>query len=159
MPIESLAPSWWNLDESGTPAVRSAPAATKPRTRPTRDPVGGEGLFAQSGDSWVDALFASTVYADQRKIAGRAPLPDDRARQIIDVFVQYQPGHAKPKMTEQALAARLELSVADTRRRVTLLRNLLNVDGYEVLAQPDRDSLELDVGLLMTQFSIGGGIA
>ena len=105
-----------------------------------------------------DALFASAIYADQRSIAGRAPLPDDQARRIMEVFVQHAPPGGTPiKMTEQALAARLERSVSDTRKLVTLLRNLLNVDGYEVLGQPDRDSLELDVALLKTQFALGGG--
>jgi hypothetical protein len=85
-------------------------------------------------------------------------LPDDVARRILNVFIeQGVSGSGVIKMTEQALAARLELGVADTRKRVTLLRNLLNVDGYDVLGQPDRDSLALDVELLKSQFAIGGG--
>jgi cytidylate kinase len=79
---------------------------------------------------------------------------------MIEVFVESGPsGSGKFTLTEQALAARLELSVTDTRKRVTLLRNLLNVEGYAVLAQPDRDSLELDIELLRTQFALDGGEA
>jgi hypothetical protein len=37
-----------------------------------------------------------------------------------------------------------------------MLKNLLNVDGYEVLSSPDRDSLRLDIGLLKSQFEISG---
>jgi hypothetical protein len=158
VPMESTTPSWWQVDASVAAGVRPAPAAPRPRNRATPDLVAGGGLFAAGRDGWIDALFASAVYADQRSIAGRAPLPDDQARRVIEVFVQHaSPAGGPIKLTDQALAARLELSVADTRRRVTLLRNLLNVDGYEVLAQPDRDSLALDVELLKTQFALGGG--
>jgi hypothetical protein len=160
VPIESEDPSWWQIDGSSASTTRPAPVAPRPRVRPTLNPIAAGGLFPQGGESWIDALFSSAVYADQRSIAGRAPLPDDQARRIMEVFVQHAPpGGTLIKMTEQALAARLERSVSDTRKLVTLLRNLLNVDGYEVLGQPDRDSLELDVALLKTQFALGGGVA
>ncbi len=158
VPVESTEPSWWQIDGRVQAAARPAPIAPRPRTRLTADPVVGGGLFEPIGDPWIAALFTSAVYADQRTLAGRAPLPDDQARRVLEAFVQHaSPAGGPIKLTEQALAARLELNVADLRRRVTLLRNLLNVDGYEVLAQPDRDSLTLDVDLLKTQFSIGGG--
>jgi hypothetical protein len=77
---------------------------------------------------------------------------------VIEVFVESgSPGADSVKVTEKALASRLESSVTDMRKRVTMLRNLLNVDGYEVLGQPDRDSLVLDIGLLKTQFALVGG--
>jgi hypothetical protein len=77
---------------------------------------------------------------------------------MIEVFLESgAAGADSVKVTEQALAARLASSVTDTRKRVTMLRNLLNVDGYEVLGQPDRDSLVLDIGLLKTQFALVGG--
>jgi hypothetical protein len=87
-------------------------------------------------------------------------LKDEVARRILEVFVGSGPaGACSFKVTEQALAARLGMSVTDTRRHVTLLRNLLNVDGYDVLGQPDRETVVLDVELLKTQFALTGGAA
>lgn len=157
VPVDSSVPAWWHLDQgTGTPAAR-ATAATRSRSRPRVEVAGGGELFVPANGSWLDALFASEVYGAQRSIAGRAQLSDAEVRQIIEaMLLQSSVGAAPAKITEQALAARLERSISDTRKRVTLLRNLLNVDGYEVLAQADRDSLVLDVQLLKTQFAIGG---
>lgn len=156
VPVDASVPAWWELDQgAGSPAPR-APVANRPRGRPRVEGAGTGGLFAPATGSWLDALFASEVYGAQRSIAGRAQLSDAEVRRIIEAMLsQSSVGTAPAKITEQALAARLERSISDTRKRVTLLRNLLNVDGYEVLAQADRDSIALDVQLLKTQFAIG----
>jgi hypothetical protein len=157
IPVEPTAPRWWSADGSTASAVAPVVPVSRPRGKPKSG--GGEaGLFAPASAAWIDSLFASETYADQRKIAGRALLPDDVARRMIEVFLESgAAGADSVKVTEQALAARLASSVTDTRKRVTMLRNLLNVDGYEVLGQPDRDSLVLDIGLLKTQFALVGG--
>jgi len=159
VPLEPTAPRWWSAD--GNAASVAAPVVSVPRPRVKPKSSGGEaGLFTPASAAWIDALFASETYANQRKIAGRATLADDLARRMIEVFVESDSaGTDSPKITEQALAARLASSVSDTRKRVTMLRNLLNVDGYEVLGQPDRDSLALDIKLLKTQFALVGGAA
>lgn len=157
VPLDFSVPRWWRFDlESGDPAPRTN-TVPRPRTRQRAEAVGETGLFVPVSGSWLEGLFASEVYKAQRSNAGRAQLSDAQVKQIIDSMLgQGQGGAAPAKITEQALASRLELSISDTRRRVTLLRNLLNVDGYEVLSQSDRDSLALDVELLKTQFAIGG---
>jgi hypothetical protein len=159
VPLEPTAPRWWSAD--GNTVSVAAPVVSVPRPRVKPKSGGGEaGLFTPASAAWIDALFASETYANQRKIAGRATLADDLARRMIEVFVESDSaGTDSPKITEQALAARLASSVSDTRKRVTMLRNLLNVDGYEVLGQPDRDSLALDIKLLKTQFALVGGAA
>ncbi len=159
VPLDAPAPTWWNEDSITPPTAAQVRTVPRSRPKPAAAPQVAGGLFAPHGMSWVDALFASDVYRDQRSAAGRAPLGDESAREIIELFVASGPaGAASLKLTEQALAARLAVSVADTRKRITLLRNLLNVDGYEIIAQPDRDSLMLDVELLKTQFALVGGI-
>ena len=159
VPVEPTTPAWWHADSAPAPCPAPTQVPTRPRSR-ARDGGAAGGLFTPGPEGWIARLFKSETYAAQRKIAGRAPLPDDFARRMIEVFVESGPsGSGKFTLTEQAVAARLELSVTDTRKRVTLLRNLLNVEGYSVLAQPDRDSLELDIELLRTQFALDGGEA
>ena len=160
VPVESSAPDWWNSE--GTVAARRAEAPIAPVAgRPRRPmPAGGAedaGLFGSAGSSWISVLLASETYKRQRENAGRAPLQDDYVRRILGVLVAHGPdGASSVTITELALAARVELSVGDTRKRVTLLRNLLNVDGYEVLKQPDRESYVLDIAMLKTQFELEG---
>lgn len=159
VPLESSVPRWWRFDEELGDAVPRTTTAARPRARQRTEAVAETGLFGPVAGSWLDALFGSEVYLAQRSNAGRAQLSDAQVRQMIDAMLGHASGGAVPtptKITEQALASRLELSISDTRKRVTLLRNLLNVDGYEVLSQSDRDSLALDVDLLKTQFAIGG---
>jgi hypothetical protein len=159
VPLESVMPRWWHADAAPVAPAAAPQVPVRPRSR-ARTGSAVAGLFPPTAEGWLDRLFASETYASQRTIAGRAPLPDDYARRMIEVFIESGPsGMGKFTLTEQALSARLGMSVTDTRKRVTLLRNLLNVEGYAVLAQPDRDSLELDVELLKTQFALDGGVA
>jgi len=158
VPLEARKPGWWEAESAATAAARTPAVAPRSRTRQVPESADDGGLFPRREGDWIGRLFDSETYRYQSGIAGRASLPNDVARRILNVFIeQGVSGSGVIKMTEQALAARLELGVADTRKRVTLLRNLLNVDGYDVLGQPDRDSLALDVELLKSQFAIGGG--
>jgi hypothetical protein len=159
VPLEPVMPRWWSPDGTPLPTAVQSPPVARPRSR--QKATGSEaGLFSFGAAAWIDSLFESEIYSNQRKNAGRAPLKDDVARRILEVFVGSGPaGACSFKVTEQALAARLGMSVTDTRRHVTLLRNLLNVDGYDVLGQPDRETVVLDVELLKTQFALTGGAA
>ena len=161
IPVESSRPAWWSAETMAQAVPRAAPSVVASASRPRR-PTGGRGadetgLFTGASRSWIAALLESETYRQQRKNAGRAPLADDFARRMLEVFVAHgTEGATLVKITEQAFASRIELSVGDTRKRVTLLRNLLNVDGYEVLTQPDRESYLLDIEMLKTQFELEG---
>ena len=164
IPIESTPPTWWSSEVTAAVIRRPVqPIVSGGSRSPRAKPATGAdepGLFLGAGTTWISALLASATYEQQRKNVGRAPLADDVARRMLDVFVaQGADGSMSIKITEQALAARIELSVGDTRKRVTLLRNLLNVDGYEVLAQPDRESYVLDIAMLKAQFELEGNAA
>jgi hypothetical protein len=162
LPLDCAEPAWWGEEESSVPPPREVapPVRAVPvgRRQAAADAAMANGLFATASPGmWIGALVASQTFRDQSARMGRVKLEDPDVCAMLEVFVRKAiPGSDVVQVTEQALASCIERSVVDTRRRVTMLKNLLNVDGYEVLSSPDRDSLRLDIGLLKSQFEISG---
>jgi hypothetical protein len=157
-PIESTPPAWWNIDGAPSEIRKPLPPPARGRTRKA-EPVDAApgGLFAGAGTGWIAELLGSELFAQQRKLAGRAPLDVDTVRLLLDTFVAMgELGSPMVKTTIPAVAGRIGKSVGDTRTRISMLQTLLNIDGYDVLAAAERDSVTLDVALLKVQFELGG---
>jgi hypothetical protein len=158
IPLEPSLPDWWQ-DSAWRPAAMLAdPPQVVSRPRKTLSAkVEAPGLFSRGTAAWIDRLLESEILQNQRKIYGRNPPSDDEIRQLLEIFVkQTEPGNGRIKITEQALAARLERSIGATRNLAARAQRVLNVDGYDVLAKSDQTTFELDVNLLKDQFHIGG---
>jgi hypothetical protein len=97
------------------------------------------------------AVVASTVYKGQRKVAGRLIVTDDQVARLVDALAVANATRLPPTLAAQALG------VAQTRLRgaLTQVQQLLNVEGYAVLAaEPATGVVVLDVQLLEEQFEV-----
>jgi hypothetical protein len=160
IPIEPSCPDWWNLDPATArpvaPTAASGTTGTRAKSRAqfqkSKQPQSASGTVG-----WIDALLESATYQQQCSLAGRATLPVDVVRKLLTVAVSFGvPGAPQIRITGQAYASRMELSVGELRKRTSLLSRVLNVDSYDVLATIDEETYQLDIQLLKTQFDLGG---
>lgn len=144
-------PGWWNLEQAAldleTPHAEARPR--KRRSRPARSaPKEQASLFP--ADEWIDRLLESETLAAQRQQTARVQVTDQRLRAALAAFDAHG-----GKLTVTALARRLELSEPRTRGLVSVLRRLLNLDGYPVLSVEEAsDTVVLDRPLLLIQFGL-----
>ncbi|EEP73861.1 LOW QUALITY PROTEIN: bacteriophage resistance protein pglZ, partial [Micromonospora sp. ATCC 39149] len=176
-PVSS--PEWWRepLRQAAEEAVSHEPAPTesrRPARRAARPPAQDEGLFdlpapaatappssaptvppapsspppADSAATIVKALLASPVYADRR--GTRAPLPDERVAAMVATLVA-----GNGRATLETLATRAGIPVHRVTGTFTVLRRLLQVEGYPVLSlDPDGRTAKLDIALMVEQFGL-----
>lgn len=143
-------PAWWGMRLVGAQApVEPAPAVLESSqpdlfTRELPESAVPVTLFGA-------AVVATGTYADQKALAPRTSPSDDAAAAALDVLVAAR-GHRVPA-TE--LAAPLGVTARRADRAVTLLSQLVNVEGYPVLRR-DGDLVVLDEALLRKQFGLGG---
>ena len=98
-------------------------------------------------------VVASAAYRGQRKVAGRLIVSDDQVAALVDALAAANGTRLPATVVAQALG------VAQTRLRgaLTQVQQLLNVEGYAVLAvEPATGAVSLDVRLLREQFEVGG---
>lgn len=159
-PVE---PSWWwgRVEETSLPRV-TEPMTPAPRSRRRQEEHRQPELFV-SGDpqlatapprrkaEWLDTLLASEAYAAQRRLAGRAVLPDDVMRNLLDALVE-----RGGRMTRMGLAQTLGVAGFRLGGLVSAARRVLNMDQAQVL-RDDGDDVVLDAALLRAQFGIEGG--
>lgn len=100
---------------------------------------------------WIDALFASEVFREQRERNKRQPIADERIRTILSALEE-----RGGKVTRLALARRLGLHEIRLRGTIAAMRKLLNVEGYDVLSEDESGAtVALNRDLLFKQFGIG----
>ncbi|GII98225.1 hypothetical protein Slu03_06030 [Sediminihabitans luteus] len=102
---------------------------------------------------WIEQLFETALYAEQKAIAGRAAAPDKVVRDVLTVLV-----HRGMSGPIEAVEADAGLAPGDLRRQIPLMRRLLNLDGYDTLEFAD-GILELDDELLRQQFGLSRAIS
>lgn len=156
-------PAWWLTSQAiPAPAVRVVPPPTA-AARPSR-PAAGPTLFdldtepAQPAEPSPAAtgtlgqgVVTSAVYKGQRKVAGRLIVTDDQVARLVDALAAANASRLPPTLAAQALG------VAQTRLRgaLTQVQQLLNVEGYAVLAaEAATGVVVLDAGLLAEQFEV-----
>ncbi len=162
-------PDWWNEEiaevEVDEPAlVVRKPARKKPPGRlfaiddvdePEVSPEAAA-TSAQAGApapaaDWIVALLESSVFAEQKRFAGRS-VPQD------EVFVQLLKSLSSRggKLTTSALCKVMNWPRMRLPGLLAVVQRVLNVDGYDVLKRDDTsDTVELDRDLLRRQFDIG----
>ena len=166
-------PAWWRWraeadpapasatlapDGAATPAIAGADETRTPaqvRRPPPRGMTGD--LFAdlepeppRAAATWIDRLFETDLFAEQRKQAARTALPDERIRGIL-AALDARGG----KLTGRALAEGLGVPLFRLGGIVSALRRVLNVDGYPVLSVDESsETVELNRDLLDVQFGL-----
>ena len=137
---------------AGADGPRPPAPARRPSPRgETRD------LFAalepetpRPAETWIDRLFRTELFAEQRKQAARTALPEDRIRTILTAL-----DARGGKLTGPALAESLGVPLFRLGGIVSALRRVLNVDGYAVLSVDDSsETVELNRDLLDAQFGL-----
>lgn len=150
-------PLWWN-----DPIASTAEALTKPTGPPTKTKTSsqGEGLFelhelptlTKAPAGVVEAVLASTTYAEQKRMAGRRALDDDTAGAFLRTLVD-RGGRAH----QDTVAAAVGIPTAEFGQVFAAVRRLFNVDGYGVIElDTDGVTLRLDEHLLCEQFDVRG---
>ncbi|MGV0809012.1 BREX-2 system phosphatase PglZ [Mycolicibacterium setense] len=150
-------PLWWN-----DPIASTTAAPTKPTAQPTNTKTSGQGdgLFelhelptsTKAPAGVVEAVLASTTYAEQKRMAGRRALDDRTTEAVLRALVD-RGGRAH----QDTVAAAAGIATADVGQIFAAVRRLLNVDGYGVIElDTDGVTLRLDEHLLREQFSVGG---
>lgn len=153
--LAPAAPAWW---ETGA-APAAVPESLRPSAPPRSPTPRRQAELFTSADasptaldvaSWIDRLLASPIFDAQKAQAGRVVLPDDRVRACLAALDQHG-----GKLTRAALAHALGVPLLRVGGLVTVLRRLLNVDGYSVLTLDETsDTVELNVPLLTIQFDL-----
>ena len=127
-------------EPDGEHAPAGAPASTSP-----------EETRSASAIATAAKVLASPAYAAQRRIAGRVVLTDEQVHRLLEALLAAPSHRLGP--TQAAIA--LEASPLRLRGAILHAQQLLNVDGYAVLAHDaDGVTVLLDEPLLREQFGI-----
>ncbi|MCK9795947.1 hypothetical protein M1843_19550 [Isoptericola sp. 4D.3] len=135
---------------AGAPIERVAetPSTMAPTYLPSPVPGPAPRAHLAASYPWLEQLFETDLYRDQKSRAGRAAVSDDRVRDVLTALVHL--GSSGPIDVVEHEAG---MSAGGLRPLVPLLRRLLNADGYETLAFAD-GILDLDDELLRQQFGL-----
>lgn len=154
--VSSASPFWWNLDDSETGGLKVPAATAAPRTS---DRGAAATLFEQpsvgatpsgSDFNWLDSALESALFASQRRLAGRTPPSAEEVRRLI-VCLTERGG----KLTKTATSRALGLPDLRLPGYLSLMRRILNVDGYAVLSVHEESStIEFNATLFKTQFGV-----
>ncbi len=101
-------------------------------------------------EPWIDALFASPRYQEQRDRNLRLALADDRLRDCLRALAE-----RGGRMTRRAFALRLAVPELRAQSILAGMRHVLNIEGIEVLSfdEPSQ-TIELNRHLLTVQFGL-----
>jgi hypothetical protein len=119
------------------------PATTQPSA--TTAPEAPRGVPA-----WLDQLFGSPVFTEQKKLGGRTVPRDDVIRTMLNALNE-QGG----KLTAAALAHKMQLPPFRLHGLLAAIQRILNVEGYPILTKDEAsDTIELNRNLLCRQFDL-----
>ncbi|MEV0003060.1 BREX-2 system phosphatase PglZ [Micromonospora sp. NPDC050980] len=156
------SPEWWREPLAETVDPPSAPPQTGRRRSGRNAEPQAEGLFdlapvtvapaasppAPAAPDLVRALLASDRYAQRRD--PRMPLSDERVAALLGTLLA-----GGDRATVDTLAARAGVPAHRITGTVTVLRRLLQVEGYPVITiDPDGVTVLLDRRLLIEQFDL-----
>lgn len=143
----ALRPAWWDLDTRVEETVAPVASQSVKRGLPLFDDSARRISVVPAGEpSWLNDLFASDAFDQQRARAVRAGLPDARLRAILSALA----GRGG-RMTAGALAERLGVPVGRLSSVVAAAGQLLNFDGYQSIFV-DGEDVVLDELVLTAQF-------
>ena len=102
---------------------------------------------------WVQALLASAVFEEQKRLGGRAVPANDVFAKLL-MAIDERSG----KITSPALARAIQFSPMRLRGFLATAQRVLNVDGFLVLNRDEvSDTIALDRNLLCRQFDLPKG--
>jgi PglZ domain len=154
--LPDCTPKWWNPIEGPPTEARSVPDRM---TRGSKESPEGQGSLFTRGQMddgaepsvyWIIRLLSSSVFAAQRRMAGRrAP-----SEQHVEAFLRALDQH-RYHISRRALAEALGQPDVRISPMLMGLQRLLNVDGYQIITV-DEDSgiIELNRQLLHQQFQL-----
>lgn len=150
-------PAWW-LGPVGSVAPTTLVVTQPPEPRPTPtttptlfDPPGIEPEPPAVASPLPAAVVRSSVYAEQRTLAGRVSITDQQLSALLTGLL------AAPSRRLPPTAAALAVGVAPSALRGAVLhaQRLLNVEGYAVLRfDADGATVVLDEAALREQFEL-----
>lgn len=143
-----VEPHWWHSPvHVDAPQVRPAPVAKQaaPTLFDSEEP-----LVADAGGDVAAQVLATTVFADQIRLAGRIVVRPDQIRALLTALL------AAParEVTTAHAAALLGLAPSRIGGALLQVKRVLDVEGYEVLLL-DSGVVGLDEAALREQFGIG----
>lgn len=144
------SPIWWNQAAS--------PRATAPAKPRKRVPEPQQEMLVEMPDQpqdadWVATLLSSEVYEHQKKNAGRMALPDEQVEAVLRVVLR-QPG-TPHRVDREVLAAELGVPATGLPRLLSVLKRMLNVEGYPVIEDDAASAtVILDEEMLREQFEL-----
>ena len=126
----------WQTEENAKPVTTPAKSKT---IQPT--PTAG---------AWLDRLFASTGYKDQKDFVRRHAPEDDLVRRCLAAL-----DSSGGIMTPAAFSNVADIPAARLDGLIARIQRLLNVDGYEILTfSRSENRIELNVPKLKRQFDL-----
>ena len=118
--------------------------AAEPATAPVVVPA------APAVPAWLDNLFRSPVYAEQKQLGGRIPPSDGSIRKLLTALHE-QGG----KLTSAALAGKMQQPSFRLPGLLAAIQRVLNVEGYPILTRDEAsDTVQLNRELLCRQFDL-----
>jgi PglZ domain len=155
-PLPDRKPAWW----SGVELPPATIAATSPQRSQRRNKAvtlqknlfdGLEGSNAEGPSAdWISCLLGSSLFAAQRRMAGRRA-PDDR---VVEVFLRLLDQH-HDRISHRVLTQALAQPEFRLRGILAGLQRLLNVEGYQVITVDEVTGIiELNRQLLAKQFQV-----
>jgi len=142
VPVTGAEPSWWH------PGVVPVEPVLPPRKGKASQQ---ETLFDDgSPDTGLpDKVIATTVFAQQFKLAGRIVLQPDQIKNLLGVLL----GAGGYEITVGQAAAALRVAEASVNGALMQTKKVLDVEGYEVL-RVERGVVRLDLAALSEQFGV-----
>lgn len=142
VPVTSAEPSWWH------PGVVAAEPVEPPRKGKASQQAT---LFddSASGSELPGQVVATTVFAQQFKLAGRIVLQPDQIKNLLHVLL----GAGGYEITVGQAAAALRVAEASVNGALMQTKKVLDVEGYEVL-HVSRGVVRLDLATLIEQFGV-----
>jgi hypothetical protein len=159
-PVVDAAPAWWE-DDAPMPVPTRPTRGRQASPRTVRAAVGTAPSLpdlastvpsapAPASPGWIASLLVSSVYAQQRGLAGRTAPRDEQMRAVLETLHRYQ-GRAP----RAAIAAALGVPEIRVRGVLAGVRRVLNVEGFAVLEEEEATgTLMLNRELLRVQFGL-----
>ena len=158
-------PEWWTAPPVASAVVEEPPVTivtpkkpvslfddqfekeAKPVVTPAKKPVTQP---VPTGSAWLDRLFASTGYKDQKDFVRRHAPEDEIVRRCLEAL-----DACGGIMTPPAFSKAADIPAARLDGLIARIQRLLNVDGYEILTfSRSENRIELNVPKLKRQFDL-----
>lgn len=165
-PCEYPKPEWWTAPPVASAVVEEPPLTivtpnkpldlfgeqmeevAKPVVTPIKKLVSP--TKPTDGGVWLDRLFASTGYKDQRDFVRRHAPEDELVRRCLQAL-----DSCGGIMTPAAFSKAADIPAARLDGLIARIQRLLNVDGYEILTfSRSENRIELNVPKLKRQFDL-----